>query len=121
VSEYLDVYDWLEALWALSLAVQIEGGKDYDLRDLENLLRWDRPDHAMTGRVKDGFRFLARMSDLEGELTKDKARRSMAEIEQPQGGGAKAHRLKPEFGETILEILIEIQWCSRQSWDTPTC
>jgi hypothetical protein len=82
VSEYLDVYDWLEALWALSLAVQIEGGKDYDLRDLENLLRWDRPDHAMTGRVKDGFRFLARMSDLEGELTKDKARRSMAEIER---------------------------------------
>src|SRR5271166_4782943 len=58
-------------------AAQIEGGKDYDLRDLENLLRKDqRPDlKAMISRVKDGFRFLGQMSDLESKLAQDEARR----------------------------------------------
>jgi hypothetical protein len=65
-------------------AAQIGGGKDYDLRELENLLRKDqRPDlKAMISRVKDGFRFLAQMSGLESKLAQDKARRCKAEIEQ---------------------------------------
>jgi len=65
-------------------AAQIEGGKDYDLRDLENLLRKDqRPDlKAMIARVKDSFRFLGQLSELESKLARDDARRRKAEIEQ---------------------------------------
>ena len=73
------------------LVAQIEGGNDYDLRDLENLLRRDqRPDlKAMIARVKEGFRFLGQMSDLESELAQDQARRSKAEIEQLKAEAVK--------------------------------
>jgi predicted nucleotidyltransferase component of viral defense system len=72
-------------------AAQIEGGKDYDLRDLENLLRRDqRPDlKAMIARVKDGFRFLGQMSDLETKLAQDNARHCKAEIEQLKAEAVK--------------------------------
>jgi predicted nucleotidyltransferase component of viral defense system len=72
-------------------AAQIEGGKDYDLRELENLLRKDqRPDlKAMISRVKDGFRFLGQMSDLESKLARDKVRRCKAEIEQLKAEAVK--------------------------------
>jgi predicted nucleotidyltransferase component of viral defense system len=72
-------------------AAQIEGGKDYDLRDLENLLRKDqRPDvSVMIARVKESFRFLGQMSELESKLARDKARRCKAEIEQLKAEVAK--------------------------------
>ena len=72
-------------------AAQIEGGKDYDLRELENLLRKDqRPDlKTMISRVKDGFRFLEQMSDLERMLAHDEARRRKAEIEQLKAEAVK--------------------------------
>jgi hypothetical protein len=72
-------------------AVQIEGGKDYDLRELENLLRKDqRPDlKAMISRVTDGFRFLGQMSDLESKLAQNKARRCKAKIDQLKAAAVK--------------------------------
>jgi hypothetical protein len=72
-------------------AAQIEGGKDYDLRELENLLRKDqRPDlKAMISRVKDGFRFLEQMSDLESMLAHDEARRCKTEVEQLKAEAVK--------------------------------
>jgi predicted nucleotidyltransferase component of viral defense system len=64
-------------------AAQIEGGKDYDLGDLTNLLRKDqRPDlKDMIRRAQEGFRFLGQMTDLESKLAQDKARRCRSEIE----------------------------------------
>ncbi len=62
---------------------QIEGGKDYDLGDLTNLLRKDqRPDlKDMIRRTQEGFRFLGQMTDLESTLAQDKARHCRDEIE----------------------------------------
>jgi predicted nucleotidyltransferase component of viral defense system len=64
-------------------AAQIEGGKDYDLGDLTNLLRKDqRADlKDMIRRAKDGFRFLGQMTDLERKIAQDKARLGHAEIQ----------------------------------------
>jgi predicted nucleotidyltransferase component of viral defense system len=63
-------------------ARQIEGGKDYDLGDLTNLLRKDqRPDlKDMIRRAKEGFRFLGQMTELESTIAQDKVRRCVAEI-----------------------------------------
>jgi predicted nucleotidyltransferase component of viral defense system len=64
-------------------SLQIEGGRDYDLGDLTNLLRKDqRPDlKDMIRRAQEGFRFLGQMTDLESKLAQDKARRCRDEIE----------------------------------------
>src|SRR6266446_909618 len=64
-------------------AAQIEGGKDYDIGDLTNLLRKDqRPDlKDMIRRAQEGFRFLGQMTDLESTVAQDKARRCRDEIE----------------------------------------
>lgn len=72
-------------------AAQIEGGKDYDLRDLSNLLRKDqRPDlNDMIRRAKDGFRFLGQMTGLETKLAQDKARQCRDEIAALKAEAAK--------------------------------
>lgn len=72
-------------------AAQIEGGKDYDLAELANLLRKDqRPDlKDMIRRVVDGFRFLGQLTDLEKKLVQDKPRRCRAEIEALKADAAK--------------------------------
>jgi predicted nucleotidyltransferase component of viral defense system len=64
-------------------AAQIEGGKDYDIGDLTNLLRKDqRPDlKDIIRRAQEGFRFLGQMTDLESTVAQDKARRCRDEIE----------------------------------------
>jgi predicted nucleotidyltransferase component of viral defense system len=64
-------------------AAQLEGGKDYDLGDLTNLLRKDqRADlKDMIRRAKDGFRFLGQMTNLEKKIAHDKARLGHAEIQ----------------------------------------
>jgi predicted nucleotidyltransferase component of viral defense system len=64
-------------------AAQIEGGKDYDLGDLTNLLRKDqRADlKDMIRRTKEGFRFLGQMTDLERKITQDKTRLGHVEIQ----------------------------------------
>jgi len=63
-------------------AAQIEGGKDYDLGDLTNLLRKDqRADlKEMIRRTKEGFRFLGQLTDLEKKITKDKPRLRHSEV-----------------------------------------
>ncbi len=55
----------------------IEGGADYDVGDLRNLLRKDQtPELAtMTRRVVDGFQFLGMLSEPERALTADRAHR----------------------------------------------
>ncbi len=80
-----------ENLDFVQLAAQIEGGKDYDLGDLTNLLRKDqRPDlKDIIRRAKEGFRFLEQMTDLESRLAQDKARRCRAEIEELKRQAAK--------------------------------
>jgi predicted nucleotidyltransferase component of viral defense system len=64
-------------------AAQIENGKDYDLNDLTNLLRKDqRPDlNDMIRRVKEGFRFLSQLTEVESKLVQDGPRHLKAEIE----------------------------------------
>ena len=54
-------------------AKQVEGGKDYDLDDLRNLLRKDeQPDRkAMIKRVADNYRWLGQMTDLESRIAQD--------------------------------------------------
>lgn len=66
-----------------TFAAQIEGGKEYDLNDLTNLLRKDqRADlNGMIRRTKDGFRFLGQLTDLEKKITKDKPRLRHAEVQ----------------------------------------
>lgn len=63
-------------------AAQIEGGKDYDVGDLTNVLRRDqRADlKDMIRRAKEGFRFLGQMTDIEREIAQDKARRCKDKI-----------------------------------------
>lgn len=57
-------------------AKQVEGGKDYDLNDLRNLLRKDeQPDlKAMIKRVTDNYRWLGQMTDLEKKIAQDSKR-----------------------------------------------
>jgi predicted nucleotidyltransferase component of viral defense system len=56
-----------------TFVAKVEGGKDYDLGDLTNLLRRDqRPNlNEMIRRAKDGFRFLEQLTDLEQTITED--------------------------------------------------
>jgi predicted nucleotidyltransferase component of viral defense system len=63
-------------------AAQVEGGKDYDVGDLTNLLRKDqRVDlKDMIRRAKDGFRFLGQMTELERKVAQDRARRGKDEV-----------------------------------------
>jgi predicted nucleotidyltransferase component of viral defense system len=63
-------------------AAQIQNGKDYDLNDLTNLLRKDqRPDlKDMIRRVKEGFRFLGDLTELERKIVQDEGRRLKDEI-----------------------------------------
>src|SRR5262249_17212402 len=55
---------------------QIEGGKDYDLNDLRNLLRKDeQPDlKIMIKRVTENYRWLGQMTELEKKITRDSKR-----------------------------------------------
>lgn len=59
-----------------TFVAKVEGGKDYDLGDLTNLLRKDqRPNlNEMIRRAKDGFRFLEQLTDLERIITEDAQR-----------------------------------------------
>jgi predicted nucleotidyltransferase component of viral defense system len=67
-----------------TFAAQIEGGKDYDLNDLTNLLRKDqRPNlNDMIQRAKDGFRFLEQLTDLERTITQDGRRGRKGDVAQ---------------------------------------
>jgi len=62
---------------------RIEGGSDYDLNDLKNLLRKDQsPDlAAMIVRVIGGFRFLGQMNEIERILAGDASHRCRQEAE----------------------------------------
>lgn len=64
----------------------IEGGADYDVGDLRNLLRKDQaPDlPTMIRRVVDGFQFLGMLSEPERALTVDRALRLRAEAQALQ-------------------------------------
>lgn len=64
----------------------IEGGADYDVGDLRNLLRKDQMPElpTMIRRVVDGFQFLAMLSEAERALTADRARRLPAEAQALQ-------------------------------------
>ena len=57
-------------------AKQVEGGKDYDLNDLRNLLRKDeQPDlKAMIKRVIENYRWLGQATDLEKTIAQDAKR-----------------------------------------------
>jgi hypothetical protein len=70
---------------------QVENGKDYDLNDLTNLLRKDqRPNlQDMIRRAKDGFRFLAQVTDLERKIVQDGSRHFKNEIAQLKAGAVK--------------------------------
>jgi predicted nucleotidyltransferase component of viral defense system len=62
---------------------RVEGGGDYDVGELRNLLRKDQTPNlnTMIRRVLDGFQFLSAMSDLEKMLAADSARRLRNEAE----------------------------------------
>ena len=62
---------------------RIEGGGDYDLLDLRNLLRKDQsPDlNLMVTRVIEGFRFLGQLSEAERTLANDSTQRHRAAAE----------------------------------------
>jgi hypothetical protein len=62
---------------------RIEGGGDYDLLDLKNLLRTDQsPDlKVMITRVIEEFRFLEQLSEVEATLAKDSTQRHRAAAE----------------------------------------
>jgi len=70
---------------------QVENGKDYDLNELTNLLRRDqRPNlNDMIRRVKDGFRFLDQLTDLERKITHDKKRSMKNEVAQLKADAVK--------------------------------
>jgi predicted nucleotidyltransferase component of viral defense system len=70
---------------------QVEGGKDYDLGDLTNLLRKDqRPNlNDMIRRAKDGFRFLEQLTDLERTVTQDAQRSRKGEVAQLRAEAVK--------------------------------
>jgi predicted nucleotidyltransferase component of viral defense system len=72
-------------------AAQIQGGRDYDLGELANLLRKDqRPNlDDMIRRVIEGFGFLRQLTDLEKKLAQDKARHCRVEIEALKADAAK--------------------------------
>lgn len=55
---------------------QVEGGKDYDLNELKNLLRKDEQPNlqVMIKRVIDNYRWLGQLTDLEREITRDAKR-----------------------------------------------
>jgi predicted nucleotidyltransferase component of viral defense system len=70
----------------------IEGGADYDVADLRNLLRKDQtPDlPTMIRRVIEGFQFLGMLNEPERALTADRALRLRAEaqaLQQALAGG----------------------------------
>jgi predicted nucleotidyltransferase component of viral defense system len=62
---------------------RLEGGADYDIGDLRNLLRKDEfPDlQAMIARTVQGFQFLAELTDLEKTVAADKVRQRTAEAD----------------------------------------
>ncbi len=64
----------------------IEGGADYDVGDLRNLLRKDQMPElpTMIRRVLDGFQFLGMLSEPERALTEDRALRLRAEAQALQ-------------------------------------
>lgn len=64
----------------------IEGGADYDVGDLRNLLRKDQtPDlPTMIRRVVEGFQFLSALSEPERALSADRARRLRVEAKALQ-------------------------------------
>lgn len=74
-----------------TFTAQVEGGKDYDLNDLTNLLRKDqRPNlNDMIRRAKDGFRFLEQLTDLERTITLDGRRGRKADVAQLKTQAAK--------------------------------
>jgi predicted nucleotidyltransferase component of viral defense system len=57
-------------------AKQVEGGKDYDLGDLRNLLRKDEQPElkAMIKRVTDNYRWVGQMTDIEKGIAQDRKR-----------------------------------------------
>jgi predicted nucleotidyltransferase component of viral defense system len=74
---------------------QVENGKDYDVNDLTNLLRKDQRVELkdMIRRVRDGFRFLDQMTDLERKITQDQVRRCREEVEALKADAVKTHQL----------------------------
>ncbi|MBX3695227.1 MAG: nucleotidyl transferase AbiEii/AbiGii toxin family protein [Steroidobacteraceae bacterium] len=64
----------------------IEGGADYDVGDLRNLLRNDQTPElpTMIRRVVDGFQFLGMLSETERALAADRALRLRAEAQALQ-------------------------------------
>lgn len=56
---------------------RVQAGDEYDVKDLQNLLRKDqKPDLAkMIGTVCSAFRFLGQLTDIERSLTEDSAMR----------------------------------------------
>lgn len=56
---------------------RVEGGRDYDLSDLRNLLRRDQsPDFAgMIARVLDSFQLIGQMTEIERAVAADLPRR----------------------------------------------
>jgi nucleotidyltransferase AbiEii toxin of type IV toxin-antitoxin system len=72
-------------------AKQVEGGEDYDLNDLKNLLRKDeQPDlKTMISRVKDNYRWLGQMTNLEKKITQDSKRLCKEEIAKLRAEAAK--------------------------------
>ena len=63
-------------------AKQVEGGKDYDLNELKNLLRKDeQPDlNVMIKRVTENYRWLGQTTDLERKITQDSKRARKDEV-----------------------------------------
>lgn len=63
---------------------RVEGGADYDVGDLRNLLRREEnPDlAAMIGRAIDGFQFLGTLTDLERVVAADNAHRARTEASE---------------------------------------
>jgi predicted nucleotidyltransferase component of viral defense system len=62
---------------------RIEGGGDYDLMDLKNLLRKDQsPDlNVMIRRVIEGFQFLGQLTEVERTLANDSTQRNRGTAE----------------------------------------
>ena len=63
-------------------AKKVEGGKDYDLNELKNLLRKDeQPDlKTMIKRVTENYRWLGQTTDLEKKITQDHKRTRKDEV-----------------------------------------
>jgi predicted nucleotidyltransferase component of viral defense system len=72
-------------------AKQVEGGKEYDLNDLKNLLRKDeQPDlKTMIKRVTENYRWLGQTTDLEKKITQDNKRTLKDEVATLKAEGIK--------------------------------